>query len=156
MKYSEASQGRIFILRLEHGDQIPDIIEEFARSHQIQSAMVFLLGGADLGSQVVVGPEDGAAPKPIPMVTSLLGTSEAMGLGTLFMDEGKVPKLHLHAAFGRNRETIMGCTREGVAIWQIGEVVILELMNTSAHRKIDPQTGFELLEIEETPRTGKS
>ena len=155
MKYTEASQGRIFILRMEHGDKIPDLIEEFAQEQQIKAALVFLLGGADTGSQVVVGPEDGTSPKPIPMVTSLLGTSEALGLGTLFCDEEGLPKLHLHASFGRSREAITGCTREGVAIWQIGEVVIQELRNSSAHRKIDPQTGFELLEVAGTPEAAK-
>jgi len=63
------------------------------------------------------------------------------------MNEDKVPKLHLHAAFGRNRDTITGCTREGVTIWHIGEVVIFELTNSTAQRKIDPETGFELLDL---------
>ncbi len=116
MKYSEANLGRIFILRLEHGDKIPDVIEEFAKTHQIDSAILYFLGGVDTNSKVVVGPEDGNAAKPRPMVTELLGTSEAVGTGTIFMDEDKVPKLHLHAAFGRNRDTITGCTREGIAI----------------------------------------
>lgn len=148
MKYSEANLGRIFILRLEHGDRIPDIIETFAINKQISSALVHFLGGADASSKVVVGPEDGKAPKPLPMVTELLGTSESIGMGTLFLDEKGIPKLHLHAAFGRNRETVTGCTREGIDIWHIGEVVIFELLNTTAVRRIDPQTGFELLELD--------
>lgn len=148
MKYSEAKLGRIFILRLEHGDKIPDIIEEFAADHQIKSAIVHFLGGADTNSKVVVGPEDGTAPKPRPMVTELLGISEAVGMGTLFINEEGIPRLHLHSAFGRSRETVTGCTREGVMVWHIGEVVIFELLNTTAKRKIDPETGFELLEME--------
>ena len=127
---------------------IPDTIEEFARSQQIDSAIVHFLGGADTNSKIVVGPEDGTIPKPRPMVTELLGTSEAIGMGTLFLDEAGIPKLHLHSAFGRNRETVTGCTREGIKVWHIGEVVIFELLNVAAKRKIDSQTGFELLEIE--------
>ena len=147
MKYSEANLNRIFILRLEHGDKIPDIIEEFAKTHQIDSAILHFLGGADTHSKVVVGPEDGTAKMPIKVVTELLGTSEAVGIGTLFMNEDNVPKPHLHSAFGRNRDTITGCTREGITIWHIGEVVIFELINSSARRKLDPQTGFELLDL---------
>lgn len=147
MKYSEANLGRTFILRLEHGDKIPDTIEEFAKTHQVESAIVYFLGGADKDSKVVVGPEDGAAEKPRPMITNLLGTSEALGIGTLFMNEERVSKLHLHSAFGRNRDTVTGCTREGVVIWHIGEVVMIELTNTTAQRKIDPETGFELLYV---------
>ena len=148
MKYSEANLGRIFILRLEHGDRIPDTIEEFAANQQIDSAIVHFLGGADTNSKIVVGPEDGTTSKPRPMVTELLGTSEAIGMGTLFLDEAGISKLHLHSAFGRNRETVTGCTREGVKVWHIGEVVIFELINTTAKRKIESETGFELLEIE--------
>lgn len=147
MKFSEANLGRIFILRLEHGDKIPDVIEEFAKDHQIDSAILHFLGGVDTNSKVVVGPEDGTAKKPRAMVTELLGTSEAVGIGTLFTNEDKIPKLHLHAAFGRNKDTVTGCTREGVIIWHIGEVIIFELKNSSARRKVDSNTGFELLDL---------
>ena len=147
MKYCEAKIGRIFILRLEHGDRIPNIIEKFALDKHVNSAIVHFLGGVDTSGKVVVGPEDGTAPKPSPMVTELLGTSEAIGMGTLFLDEEGIPKLHLHAAFGRYRDTVTGCTREGIEIWHIGEVIILELLNTRAKRNIDPNTGFELLEV---------
>lgn len=147
MQYSEASLGRIFILRLENGDQIPDVIEEFAKDKKIQSAIIHFLGGADTQSKVVVGPEDGTIAKPRIMIKELTGVSEALGLGTLFLNEEGLPKLHLHSAFGRNGETITGCTREGVKIWHIGEVIIFELLDTKAKRKIDPQLGFELLEL---------
>lgn len=148
MRYQEAKLGRIFVLRLEHGDRIPDVIEQFAREHKINRALVHFLGGADAGSKVVVGPEDGAAIKPKPCVTELEGTSEAVGLGIVFPNEEGLPKMHLHSAFGRKGTTIAGCTREGVKVWQIGEVIIVELLETTAQRKVDPTTGFELLELE--------
>lgn len=147
MKYTEATLGRIFILRLEHGDRLPDTLEEFAVTNKIESAAVLFIGGSDLDSKVVVGPEDGTAAKPIPTVIGLPGVSEAVGVGTIFVNEDKVPKLHMHSAFGRNGGTVTGCTREGVNIWHIGEVIIMELLNNSAQRKIDPGTGFELLEV---------
>jgi len=83
MKYSEAKLGRIFILRLEHGDRILNIIEEFATGQQIESAIIHFLGGADSNSKVVVGPEDETTSKPHPMVAELLGTSEAVGADVL-------------------------------------------------------------------------
>lgn len=148
MKYTEANLGRIFILRLEHGDRIPDVIEKFSNIHSINSATVLFIGGSDQGSRVVVGPEDGTAKKPVPTVLELPGVSESVGVGTIFVNENGIPKLHLHSAFGRSDQTVTGCTREGVSIWHIGEVIILELINCSAHRKINPANGFELLEIE--------
>jgi uncharacterized protein len=147
VKYTEASFGRIFILRLEQGDKIPGTIEEFAMSNGIKSASVFFIGGSDKDSKVVVGPVDGMAKNPVTMVTELSGVSESLGIGTIFVNEDNIPKLHLHAAFGRNRETITGCTRQGVDIWLYGEVIIFELINNSAQRRFDHETGFELLNV---------
>jgi predicted DNA-binding protein with PD1-like motif len=39
-----------------------------------------------------------------------------------------------------------GCVRNGVKVWLIAEVIILELIDTSAMRKLDRATGFELLD----------
>ncbi|MCK8825413.1 PPC domain-containing DNA-binding protein [Fuchsiella alkaliacetigena] len=147
MEYTEAEIGRIFILRLEDGDRLPEAIENFAVNKDIESATVLFIGGADKGSQVIAGPDDGEAAEPLPMVGSLPGVSEAVGVGTIFTNEEDEPKLHLHSAFGREAKTITGCTRAGVDIWHIGEVVIWELKNHSACRKIDAETGFELLEV---------
>ncbi len=149
MKYTEGNIGRIFILRLEDGDKIPQTIEDFAKEKLINSGLVFFIGGADKGSKVIVGPQDGSVEKPIPVIRELHGASEAMGLGTIFIDEEGVPKLHLHSTFGRCLETLTGCTREGVDIWKIGEIVILEMITPSARRKKDSQTGFEFLEIDD-------
>jgi uncharacterized protein len=155
VKYSETSWGRVFVLRLEHGDRLPDVLEKFAGDHCIGAALVCFLGGADQGSTIVVGPEDGAAPKPRPVLHNLTGVSEALGLGTLFLNAGGQPKLHLHAAFGRGGETVAGCTREGVGIWHIGEVVLCEILNPGMLRKVEAGTGFELLEKEGDPQSRK-
>ncbi|MDR3288540.1 MAG: DUF296 domain-containing protein [Peptococcaceae bacterium] len=143
MKYAEAQLGRIFILKLEHGDRLPGVIEAFAQEHHIQTGLVHFLGGADEDSRIVAGPEDQDLSNIKPMVTPLSGTSEAFGTGTLFTHEAEgVPKLHMHAAFGRGGGTITGCTREGVGVWLMGEAVIYELLNTTAHLAMDPATGF--------------
>lgn len=147
MKFTEASIGRIFILRLEKGDIIPKTIEDFAHEKNIEAASVFFIGGADKESKVVVGPDDGSAIKPVPVILPLPRVSESLGVGTIFKNEEGALKLHMHSAFGHGKDTIAGCTRQGVDIWLYGEVLIMELINCSAKRKIDPQTGFELLEV---------
>ena len=38
MKYSEARRGRSFVIRLEDGDVIHEVLEEFARKHRIKAA----------------------------------------------------------------------------------------------------------------------
>ena len=147
MHYTEAKPGRIFILRLHQGERLHEVIEKFASQKQVSSALCFFLGGAEDKSKVVVGPKDGKALPPEPMVTLLKGVHEACGVGTIFTDEHGKPKLHMHASFGRNDTAVTGCVRMGVDVWQIGEVVILELTSSSAKRAKSKDTGFEFLEI---------
>lgn len=146
MDFTEAKLGRIFILRLRDGERLHEVIESFAQKQKIISALCFFLGGAQDKSKVVVGPKDGNATPPNPMVALLKGVHEACGVGTIFMNEAGEPKLHMHASFGRNDNAITGCVRMGVDVWQIGEVVILELTDNSAKRVKDKRSGFEVLE----------
>ncbi len=146
MNYTEAKIGRIFILRLHNDERLHEEIEKFAAQKKVKSALCFFLGGAQDKSKVVVGPKDGSAIPPQPMVTLLKGVHEGCGVGTIFTDEAGKPKLHMHASFGRNDNTVTGCVRMGVDIWQIGEVVVLELSGGSAKRAKNKETGFEFLE----------
>ncbi len=148
MQFTEAKLGRIFVLRLHDGDRLPEVLESFAAAKKISAALCFFLGGAKEKSRVVVGPKDGYASPPEPMVTLLSGVHEACGVGTIFADEEGKPKLHMHASFGRNQNTVTGCVRMGVDVWRIGEVVVLELAEAIAHRAKDKETGFEFLELQ--------
>ncbi len=139
--------GRVFIVRLHDNDHLPDVLEGFAENQKIRCALCFFVGGAKENSRIVVGPKDGQAFPPEPMTTLLKGVHEAAGIGTIFTNEMGKPKLHMHAAFGRQQETITGCVRMGVDVWQIGEVVILVLEDNSAKRSVDEKTGFEFLEV---------
>ena len=147
MQFSEAKLGRAFVLRLHDGDRLPDVIEKFAADNKVPSAICFFLGGAKENSRVVVGPKDCYKFPPEPMVTLLEGIHEACGVGTIFTNETGKPKLHMHTSFGRSENTITGCVRMGVEVWQVGEVVILELTGANAYRARDTQTGFDFLEV---------
>ena len=146
MDYTEANLGRIFVLRLHQNEVLHEEIEKFAVQEKIKSALCFFLGGAEDKSKVVVGPKDGNAMPPQPMITLLRGVHEGCGVGTIFTDETGAPKLHMHASFGRNDNSVTGCVRMGVNVWQIGEVVVLELTGGSAKRVKNAKTGFEFLE----------
>jgi predicted DNA-binding protein with PD1-like motif len=147
MQFTEAKLGRIFVLRLHNGDHLPDVLESFAAQHKISTALCFFIGGAKEKSRVVVGPKDGNALPPEPMVTLLNGVHEACGVGTIVTDEEGKPKLHMHTSFGRKKNTVTGCVRMGVDVWQIGEVVLLELTGGKAIRAKNKETGFDFLEI---------
>jgi predicted DNA-binding protein with PD1-like motif len=147
MRYCEGHVGRVFVLRLEEGERIPDVIEKFAEAKGVQRATVLLLGGIDDGSKVVVGPEEGRGDEIVPLVHTLKGIQEILGVGTIFPDEQGRPILHLHGASGREGGASVGCTRAGVDVWLVGEVVILEIQGIDAVRKKDPRSGLSLLEI---------
>jgi predicted DNA-binding protein with PD1-like motif len=146
LNFTEAKLGRIFILRLHHGEVLHEVTEAFAVEKQVSSALCFFLGGAEDKSKVVVGPKEGTALPLDPIITLLNGVHEACGVGTIFSDEAGKPKLHMHASFGRKDNSVTGCVRMGVEVWRIGEVVILELVGSSAKRAKDEATGFEFLE----------
>ena len=146
MKYSEAKPGRIFVIRLEDGDIIHEALEQFARDHSVRAAALIILGGADEGSKLVVGPEYGRAETITPMEHLLDNVHEIAGVGTIFPDAEGNPVLHCHIACGRKTATITGCVRNGVKVWQVMEVMLFELVETTGARVLDPKTGFKLLE----------
>ena len=146
MKYSEAKQGRIFVLRLEDGDIVHEEIERFAREKSIGAAGLIIVGGADQKSKFVVGPEKGRASPVVPMEHVLNEVHEIAGVGTLFPDDKGNPLLHMHMACGRKSSTITGCIREGVRVWHVMEVILFELVDTTGVRTHDSETGFKLLQ----------
>jgi predicted DNA-binding protein with PD1-like motif len=146
MKYSQAKPGRIFVIRLEDSDIVHEAIEAFAREQAISAAALLILGGADKGSRLVVGPEDGQSRPVIPMGLILENVHEAAGVGTLFPDDEGNPILHLHMACGRNGDTVTGCVRTGVKVWHVMEAVMFELANSTGVRRPDEAIGFKLLQ----------
>jgi len=146
MQFSEGNIGRIFALRLEDGEPMPQTLEDFLVVQGLTHGLAFMVGGADDGSQLVVGPEDGRALPVNPMVTALIGAHEVLGVGTIFPNEAGRPVLHMHGACGRERGTITGCIRAGIKTWHILEIIVLEITGLSAARLPDAATGFHLLQ----------
>ena len=145
MKYSEARHGRVFVIRLEDGEIVHAMLEQFVKEHAIERASFFAVGGADKGSLLVVGPEEGRSNPVIPMTHELYDVHEITGTGTIFPDDEGNPILHAHFACGREESSVTGCIRNGVRVWQVMEVILFELLENTATRQYDPQTGFKLL-----------
>ncbi len=145
MRFAEATIGRTFIIRLEDGEIFHEEIERFASRQGIERAFLNVVGGADRGSRLVVGPEQSRALPVVPMVHELYDTHEITGTGTIFPDAQGRPVVHLHMACGREENTVTGCARSGVRVWQVMEVIVVELLNDTARRLPDKATGFELL-----------
>lgn len=144
MKAVEGKLGRVFVIRLEDGDKMPEIIEKFAEEKGISSGHLIMVGGIGSG-QIVVGPRRSDEMPPEPMLLPIDGAHEVVGVGILTPGENGKPMLHIHAALGRSGQTVTGCLRPGVNTWIVGEIILYEITGSSAKRTKDKQTGFSLL-----------
>ncbi len=146
MKYSEGKLGRIFVIRLEHGDIIHEEIENFAKEKEIKSAALIIVGGVNKDSKIVVGPENDDDRPVNPMELILKNAHEVTGTGTLFPDENGNPMLHMHIACGRENNTITGCIRKGVVTWNLLEIILIEIKGLTSYRKFEEHLGFFTLQ----------
>jgi predicted DNA-binding protein with PD1-like motif len=145
MKASEGKLGRVFVIRLEDGDKLPDCIEKFAEDKGISVGHVILVGGIGKG-QIVVGPRYSDKMPPEPMLLPIDGAHEVAGVGVLAPDENGKPVLHIHAALGRSGQTMTGCLRPGVNTWLVAEAILYEILGARATRVKDKKSGFTLLQ----------
>lgn len=146
MKAAAGSIGRIFIIRLEDGDRVPDCLEQYAAENAVRCAQVILLGGIG-GGNLVVGPRRSDEMPPEPMLLPVDGAHEVAAVGLLVPGPDGQPMLHIHGALGRAGQTVTGCLRPGVDTWLVGEAVMIEVLGTAAARQADAATGFSLLEV---------
>jgi len=146
MKATEGHIGRVFVLRLEDGDVIPDCIERFAREKAISVGQVVLVGGIGSG-KIVVGPQDSVTMPPNPVFLPVNGAHEVVGVGIIAPDKDGKPTLHIHASLGRADKSLTGCLRPGVTTWLVGEAIIYEILGAKAARLPDKKSGFDLMEM---------
>lgn len=146
MKASEGRVGRVFVIRLEYGDIIPECIERFAEANKISVGQAIMVGGIAEG-QVVVGPRRSNEVPPEPMLVPIDGVHELIGVGVIAPDKTGKPVLHVHGSLGRSGKVTTGCLRPGVSTWTVGEVIICEILGANAVRDLDEKTHFELLQV---------
>ena len=144
MDYCEGKAGRVFVLRLGDGEAIYDAIEGVCQREGVRSATIQAVGGIR-SSRIVTGPET-VTLEIDPHYEEFDDARELVGVGTIFMCEGK-PTLHFHAGVGRGREALVGCPRGGAKVFLVMEVVIQELLDVDAERRLDPVSKAHLLAI---------
>ncbi len=147
MKACEGQISRVFVIRLEDGDVVPECIERFAEENAVAVGQAILVGGIGAGD-IVVGPRRSEERPPEPMFLPIDGAYEVVGVGVLAPGEDGKPTLHIHAALGRAGQTMTGCLRQGVTTWLVGEVILYEILGANVARIQDKESGFELLEPE--------
>ena len=109
MQYSEGSLGRVFVLRMDHGEDLIESLQKFLKEKRIESCAALFMGALCDG-RAVTGPELPAVP-PSPHYEAYESAWEVFGMATIYPSE-EGPKLHIHSALGRGRESILGCIRD--------------------------------------------
>lgn len=145
VQYSEGNLGRVFVLRMDHGEDLIAALQKFVREKEIASCFALFIGALRDG-QAVTGPEVSVVP-PVPHFESFDSAWEVFGMATIYpSSEG--PELHMHSALGRGREALAGCVRESATVYLVVEAVLFEFSGLSACRKLDEKTGLHLLSLE--------
>jgi len=147
MRSVEMERGRTFVLRLETGEILHEVLERFSREKGIKNATLTIVGGIGEGSRMTVGPEVPYEKGIVPIVFTLNAPHELTASGTIFTDEDGSPMVHIHGSAGREGRAVTGCLRTGVIAWLVLEVVIMELVGDGAVRKKDKATGMKILEL---------
>ncbi|MDR0309164.1 MAG: DNA-binding protein [Candidatus Methanoplasma sp.] len=147
MRSLEMGKGRTFVLRLETGNVLHEVVERFSKENNIKSAFLIAVGGIGEGSRMTVGPEVPYDDGIIPIIHTLDAPHELTASGTIFQDEDGEPIMHMHGSAGREGKAVTGCLRAGVIAWLVLEVVLVEMVGEGAIRKKDEATGMKILRL---------
>ncbi|PKM38948.1 MAG: DNA-binding protein [Firmicutes bacterium HGW-Firmicutes-8] len=142
MKYKQGAIGRVFVAKIEHGEDLLAELKSLAVKENIRSAWMFIIGAVKSAS-LVTGPRDCSVP-PEPVWRRFTDGREILGAGTVFWDETE-PVLHIHSAVGKGDLSLTGCLREQTETYLVVEAVILEISGIDASRALDPVLGVKAL-----------
>jgi predicted DNA-binding protein with PD1-like motif len=141
MDFAEGRIGRVFAVRVDHGEDLLSVLNSFVRKKGIQCAMAQFLGALSEG-KVVTGPERALLP-PSPNFEGFSGGWEIFGMASIYPgDDG--PMIHLHISAGRGRDSLTGCLREVAKTYIVVEVFIIEFVGFHALKILETKTGLKL------------
>ena len=141
MQYTQGQLGRIFVVRIDDGEDMLASMSQFIHNKDIQAGSITFLG-ALMNGRMVTGPEEPVIP-PVPHFVMFEGGWEVFGVGTIYPGEGG-PHVHYHASVGRSGHALTGCLREKATTYLIIEAVIMEFTGLRARREFDKKTQIHL------------
>ena len=138
MDYRKGSIGRIFVARVDHGEDLLKELTGLAVRENIRSAFFTILG-AEGRTQLVTGPKEKSVP-PITVWSSFDDVRQIVGAGNIFLENG-APEIHLHAVAGGSGGVTSGCIRKEVETFMVLEVFIIET-DINAERVVNEKFGY--------------
>jgi len=141
MQYSEGRPGRVFVVRIDDGEDFLAVMHEFIRNKSVQTGTILFLGALRQG-RMVTGPEEETLP-PEPHHVMFEGGWEMVGVGTICPGEDG-PFIHYHASVGRAGIALTGCLREKAITYIVAEAIVLEFTGLDIRRVFDEKTGVTL------------
>ena len=143
MQYSEGRLGRVFVIRLEDGEDLIESIQRFAEQMDVSAGMIHFLGALREG-RLITGPKKPTIPPGPPFVQELEGSWETFGVASVYPGEGGKPAVHIHASAGQDDRALTGCLREKATTYLVVEAVVFEFCGLEARRVVDEMTGLSL------------
>ena len=141
MQYTEGQLGRVFVVRIDDGEDMLVSLRQFIIDKSILAGSITFLG-ALMNGRMVTGPEEPVIP-PVPHFVMFEGGWEVFGVGTIYPGEGG-PHIHYHASVGRSGHALTGCLREKATTYLVIEAVIMEFTGLKARREFDQKTQLHL------------
>jgi len=141
MQYSEGQLGRVFVVRIDDGEDMLISLRQFIHDKNIQAGSILFLG-ALMEGRMVTGPEEPVIPS-VPHFVMFEGGWEVFGVGTIYPAQGG-PHIHFHASVGRSGHALTGCLREKATTYLIVEAVIMEFTGLNARHEFDQKTQMNL------------
>lgn len=141
MQYTEGQIGRVFVVRIDDGEDMLLSLRQFILDKNIQAGSIHFLG-ALMSGRMVTGPEEPVIP-PVPHFVLFEGGWEVFGIGTIYPGEGG-PHIHYHGSVGRSGHALTGCIREKAVTYLIVEAVIMEFTGLTARREFDEKMQLHL------------
>ncbi len=138
MDYRKGSIGRMFIVRVDHGEDFLAELSGLALKEEIRSAFFILLGAIG-GARLVTGPKEKSVPPDI-VWSKINDAREIIGVGNIFWENG-APRIHLHGAAGNSKGMVMGCIRKEAEAFMVVEILIMEI-DIQAERVLNERIGF--------------
>jgi hypothetical protein len=145
MQYSEGNLGRVFVLRMDDGEDLIESLKRFVKDRGIESCMALFIGALKEG-KAVTGPEQPTIP-PVPHWEEYRDGWEVFGMATIY-PSADGPRLHIHSTIGKGREALLGCIRERAGVYLVVEAVLLEFTGLNVRREWDERTELYLPVLE--------